>query len=249
MAAFYLAPSLAQLRAEINAAHPKRDKLSDGWVGDTAHAARKSDHNPDYAAGGVVRAIDVDKDGIDTAKLLKVTCADPRVEYVIWEGNIYTRSSGFAKRVYTGSNRHFAHMHISGRHGGSYENDVRSWGYAEGAAVSVAKPIIEIEEDEPLLTSVEPNKRALIALPKSPAGKKVYVRFASDEPGGGVNIRVAGGWGQGKWAPLKDLNKVDGYTGWILNGQATEWDVSGFQILSVENKGKTYPLGVTIQIR
>src|SRR5690606_29069239 len=58
---YYLAPSLVKLRDLINQNWPNRDKSSDGWIGDPSHQARKSDHNPDYSAGGVVRAIDVDE--------------------------------------------------------------------------------------------------------------------------------------------------------------------------------------------
>lgn len=129
MASYFLAPSLVSLRNEMNFCHRNRDKGSDGWIGDTAHAARKSDHNPDYAAGGIVRAIDIDKDGIDTATLLRRACADPRVEYVIWAGHIYTRQSGFRKAKYTGSNGHFAHMHISIRHTVAAAR-AGDWGYA-----------------------------------------------------------------------------------------------------------------------
>jgi hypothetical protein len=139
--AYYLEAALVQLRNEINAAHPKRDKTSDGWIGDTAHAARKSDHNPDYASGGVVRAIDIDKDGIDTAKLLKVACSDGRVEYVIWNRKIYTRQNGFRPQAYNGSNPHDKHMHISGRHGKTYENNKKSWGYA-GGGTAASKPTV-----------------------------------------------------------------------------------------------------------
>ena len=46
------------LRAQMDERFPKRDTASDGWVGDSAHAARHSDHNPD--ARGWVHALDLD---------------------------------------------------------------------------------------------------------------------------------------------------------------------------------------------
>ena len=49
-----------KLREQVNARWPDRDKRSDGTIGDTAHAARKSDHNPD--ADGWVKALDIDAD-------------------------------------------------------------------------------------------------------------------------------------------------------------------------------------------
>lgn len=131
--AYYLAPSLASLRNEINAAHPRRDKTSDGWIGDTAHAARKSDHNPDYASGGVVRAIDIDHDGIDRAKLRRVAAASSKTEYIIQDGLIYTRQNGFRAARYTGTNKHDKHTHISLRHTKAAEA-AGSWGYSGGAA-------------------------------------------------------------------------------------------------------------------
>lgn len=130
---YFLAPSLVSLRDEINRAHPNRDKTSDGWIGDASHAARVSDHNPDYSAGGIVRAIDVDKDGIDTAKLLRVAIACPSTEYVIWNRRIYGRWSGFKAEVYTGSNPHDKHMHISIRHT-STAAAARKWGYSGSTA-------------------------------------------------------------------------------------------------------------------
>lgn len=120
---YFLAPALAQLRSEVDKRYPNRDRASDGWIGDPSHAARKSDHNPDWGApgrsNGIVRAIDLDispdgRPNIDLRKhLLRNTVGDPRVWYVISNGVIYSRSYGFQARRYTGSNPHFAHVHVS----------------------------------------------------------------------------------------------------------------------------------------
>jgi len=48
------------MRNQINKRWPDRDKRSDGVVGDLAHQARPSDHNPD--SRGYVHAVDIDED-------------------------------------------------------------------------------------------------------------------------------------------------------------------------------------------
>lgn len=126
MARYYLAPALVQLRSEINAQWPGRDRTSDGWIGDTSHAARPSDHNP-APPTGVVRAIDVDKDGMDAARIIGAAIQDARVEYVIHAGLIYQRKYGFKPRRYTGINAHHGHVHISIRHASVYENSTARW--------------------------------------------------------------------------------------------------------------------------
>jgi hypothetical protein len=128
MASYYLAPSLKLAASELFPGFPRKGS-SDGWIGDASHSARKSDHNPDWAAGGVVRAIDGDKDGnrLPMSRILELVIADVRTEYVIWEGHIYSRAFSFRKRKYTGSNGHYAHMHVSLRHGRSYEISTKSW--------------------------------------------------------------------------------------------------------------------------
>ncbi|MGP5396019.1 peptidoglycan-binding domain-containing protein [Arthrobacter rhombi] len=135
---YYLAKSLATLRAQIDAKWPNRSKSSDGWIGDASHAAGKSDHNPDYVAGGVVRAIDVTASGINANALIKAAIKDPRTNYVIHKG-IIRGASKFRKRKYTGSNPHTHHVHISIKHTGAAENG-RAWKLKGSGAVGTVNP-------------------------------------------------------------------------------------------------------------
>jgi hypothetical protein len=125
MSTFFLAPALVTLRNEVDAKFPNRDKASDGWIGDSSHAARPSDHNPDWndpsPYTGIVRAIDVDIDGnqpgLDLRRMLLNTCiGDGRVWYVISNRVIYSRTHNWAALRYTGSNPHDHHVHISLMH-------------------------------------------------------------------------------------------------------------------------------------
>src|ERR1044072_348893 len=134
----YLALSLRRRRDEVNASPPNRDKSSDGWIGDAAHAARVSDHNPDLNSNGVVRALELDKDGMDKAELRRVVLRDGRTEYFIQDGLIYVRSNSFRPQRYNGTNPHTSHGHISIRHGAQWENDTRPWGYLSGPSTPSA---------------------------------------------------------------------------------------------------------------
>lgn len=130
MADYYLAASLVALRAEVDRRWPNRDKGSDGWIGDTSHQARKSDHNPDYDSGGVVRAIDVDKDGITVAELLAAVVRDPRVAYVIWNRRIASATDDgmpWDWEPYNGTNPHDKHIHISIKHTRAAETNTADW--------------------------------------------------------------------------------------------------------------------------
>jgi len=141
------------LRREINAAHPGRSKISDGTLGDTAHAARTSDHNPD--ANGIVHAMDVTVwDGPDPgvaddvaqplAEFLRAK-RDPRTKYVIHRGQMFSSYDSYKNgRVirrawqwgpYTGTNGHFHHVHVS-----VYGDDGAPWGYTGSATPAPAKP-------------------------------------------------------------------------------------------------------------
>lgn len=130
MAEWHLALSLVALRTEIDRRWPNRDKTSDGSIGDASHAARKSDHNPDWDAGGVVRAIDVDKDGINVQDLLDAVVRDPRVAYVIWNRRIASATDDGVPwdwEPYDGTNPHDKHVHISIKHTTAAETNVSRW--------------------------------------------------------------------------------------------------------------------------
>ena len=135
---WYLAASLVALGNEINARWPKRDDNSDGAIGDASHQARVSDHNPDYSAGGVVRAIDVDKDGIDVPELLAALTRDPRIEYVIWNRRMlrsYAKTvGGHAYKAWEwapyggpGLDPHTGHVHVSIKHTRAAETNTSAW--------------------------------------------------------------------------------------------------------------------------
>lgn len=112
-----VAKSLDTLLAQINAAYPNRSKAADGAIGDTAHAASVSDHNPDQY--GVVRARDYTHDpdhGFDAHAMADhlIASRDPRIKYVISRGRIASATiSPWVWRTYTGSNRHDHHAHVS----------------------------------------------------------------------------------------------------------------------------------------
>ena len=110
-----------QLREQFDDSYPDRDRTSDGWIGDTRHAARPSDHNPD--AEGIVRAIDIDRDLSGKAKpdlmpdladqIRLCAKSDKRISYIIFNGRIASSKKSWAWRPYDGINKHNHHCHIS----------------------------------------------------------------------------------------------------------------------------------------
>lgn len=115
--AWRLAKALETLRAQVNAKWPNRNKSWDGTIGDTAHASRTSDHNPD--SHGVVRAFDITHDpthGFDSyafAEKLRQS-RDVRIKYVISNRRIFSSLvQPWLWRPYSGSNPHDHHVHVS----------------------------------------------------------------------------------------------------------------------------------------
>lgn len=125
MTAWVLAPALVQLRNELNFLWPNRDHSSDGAIGDAAHAASPSDHNPNPQ--GVVCAydIDTDLDGTDDSNDPEMDALvewlrlhpHPNLKYVIYRRRIFRSYDkpgipAFTWAAYT-KDPHISHPHIS----------------------------------------------------------------------------------------------------------------------------------------
>lgn len=119
MSGYYRAPILTRLVGTLNSRWPNRDHKSDGWIADAAHYARgNSDHIPDWSSTppGVVRAEDIDIDGIHVPTVLASLFLHPSTRYVIYQKKIWNISRAFKPAYYTGT-PHTQHIHDSIRHG------------------------------------------------------------------------------------------------------------------------------------
>lgn len=107
---------------------PNRAHLSDGSIGDAAHASRSSYHNPQ---NGVVDALDLTHDprrGFDAharARLL-VARGDPRLDHVISNHQIWSVKSPHW-RTYTGINPHTKHAHFAVKRNATGRLSTRAW--------------------------------------------------------------------------------------------------------------------------
>lgn len=133
------------LIGEVNARWPGRGKASDGTIGDAEHATRSSDHNPwvVLAEEGIVRARDIDRDGIDAPWLAEHlrklgATGDKRLTdggYVIFNRRI-TAPDFRSWRAYQGTNPHVAHLHVSFSRLSAGFDSAGPWGIANPARSS-----------------------------------------------------------------------------------------------------------------
>ena len=115
----FLSKAADTLRDQINGAFVGRSRKSDGWISDSKHASRKSDHNP--RPDGEVCAIDIDaglsdQQGVsyDLADQLRLAAKkDKRISYIIHAGKICSAKSLWRWVKYRGINPHHKHIHIS----------------------------------------------------------------------------------------------------------------------------------------
>jgi hypothetical protein len=108
--------AVISLRNEVDLRWPDRNKDSDGIIGDAAHAARVSDHNP--RPDGEVCAIDITSESIDynwLAEHLRQRSlnGDARIKYVINQRKIFDKLVSPDWRAYDGTDPHISHVHVS----------------------------------------------------------------------------------------------------------------------------------------
>lgn len=108
--------AIAMLR-QATALAPKRMKASDGLLPSAAHLSQNPDS--DHNTGMAVDLTHDPKNGIDCGVIFKNLKQDPRVKYLIFQGVIW--SPGKDNRVYTGSNKHMKHLHVSIKDGHGWD--------------------------------------------------------------------------------------------------------------------------------
>jgi hypothetical protein len=103
--------ALAVLR-QATALKPSRKKASDGLLPSAAH--QKQSPTSDHNTGLAVDLTHDPKHGIDCADIFEQLKDDKRVEYLIFNGKIWSKARAKeGNRKYTGSNQHTKHLHIS----------------------------------------------------------------------------------------------------------------------------------------
>jgi hypothetical protein len=142
---------ILRLREQLDAAYPNRSHASDGTIGDAAHSARDSDHNPESPAPAgnpnyQVDAGDYTHDPAHGADMTVVSEAirlsqDRRVKYVICNRRIYSGPDGpmpWVWRTYTGTDPHTGHMHVSVRD--STHDQLQDWSIGIGDDMAYPTP-------------------------------------------------------------------------------------------------------------
>ena len=105
-------PAAIAVLRQATAISPSRKKASDGLLPSKAHINQSpnSDHNTGFA----VDLTHDPKHGIDCFDIFEKLKEDERVKYLIFQGKIWSKERAKqGNRVYTGSNPHNKHLHIS----------------------------------------------------------------------------------------------------------------------------------------
>ena len=117
-------PAAIAVLRQATALKPTRKKLSDGLLPSAAHV--KASPNSDHNTGLAVDLTHDPKNGIDCEVIFEKLKEDERVKYLIFNKKIWSRDKAKSgNRIYTGSNPHNKHLHISIN--ASKSNDTSPW--------------------------------------------------------------------------------------------------------------------------
>jgi hypothetical protein len=222
------AKALATFVAAVDKRYPKRDRASDGTIGDAAHASRASDHNPWLTVDGVgvVRAVDIDKDGIAAAwlaeQLRKLGAAgDPRLTgggYVIFNRRI--TSADFSHwREYTGANPHTSHIHVSFSRNRAGFDSAAGWPFLAGTArPAPARPVKRPSGARPNIQRGSTHPRYV---------KDIQRRLKTFYPAYARHLTVDGVYGPKTEAAVREFQRRSGLAADGIVGQRT-WKALGF---------------------
>lgn len=185
-----------QLLAELDDLWPDRDTTSDGTIGNAAHVAEgwtNSDHNPWVVVNGVgvVRARDIDVDGIDARWLAdwlrqRGAVGDPRLTgggYVIYDGQITSPNfSGWTP--YSGVDPHTGHIHVSFSRNRAGFDSTAAWNFAEEHPV-IAELNAKVDQILAALAPIERYAADGKTIVKSPVRQEIAdIRTAQIAKGG-----------------------------------------------------------------
>jgi len=105
-------PAAIAVLRQATAISPSRKKASDGLLPSKAHI--KQSPNSDHNTGLAVDLTHDPKKGIDCFDIFEKLKEDERVKYLIFQGKIWSKERAKqGNRVYSGSNPHNKHLHIS----------------------------------------------------------------------------------------------------------------------------------------
>lgn len=139
---------LRSIDAELTAAAPKRT-LPTWYAGDAAHKTRPSGHNADDTPGSKAEYQDSDSiaeiragdyrlplnakfSAHAAVQLLVKQCRAnviDSIQYIIFDGYIWSEGTGWVTRKYNGSNPHDKHFHVSVKPETVHENDTKKVGF------------------------------------------------------------------------------------------------------------------------
>lgn len=162
MVVWYKVKWIDPLFAAVNVVAPNRSHDQDGTIGDLAHQQGTSGHNPDDTPGvsaerqdadsiPEVRAADVDSrfNGalVTMEDVVQATVAECRAGretrfiYIIFNRRIWSASSGWVQKTYTGDDPHDTHAHFSGHPDGDENAAPFTYIVALGGEMELTDPV------------------------------------------------------------------------------------------------------------